>query len=63
MMEYEFVYRIVLYAILWYQEKRKPICLKDMMRIVWQQTVSGELDEKGKIMRAGLRDNKALIRE
>ncbi len=45
------IYNIVLDAILWYQEKWKLICLKDMVWIVWQQTVWCELDEKPKIMR------------
>ena len=43
---------VVLYEIVWGQEKRKPVSSKDMMGIVQQQSVQGELDEKLKIMRA-----------
>ena len=37
---------VVLYEIVWGQEKRKQVSSKDMMGIVQQQSVQGELDEK-----------------
>ncbi len=56
-------YEVVLYKIVWDQKKRKPVSSKDMMGIVQQQSVQGELDETWKIMRAEWRDNKELIGE
>ncbi len=40
------IYDVVLYELVWDEKKRKPVSSKDMMGIVQQQSVQGELDEK-----------------
>ena len=40
------IYDVVLYKLVWDEKKRKPVSSKEMMGIVQQQPVKGELDEK-----------------